>query len=363
MRPINRVLVITLAVLGGLLVQCSDDPTAPDKFVPSGYPVYFYDNGDNPKWYIYYPEDNYLDSAYWPISDAYTAAISPHGDRIYIDRGYGCDLVVLDVASGTQLPELPDLCGGLWIQFSPNDEQMLAWGNKLQIMNYEDHELLLVDSAPVLSYPRYSADGSLLYGAEGVDREYFYSTYRADDLTLVSRDTVTSNGHVLWGGMTYTSDDLSTWYIFTLTYGYGYGYLFIEWDREQDSILFVDSIPSVNPEPLMIRSNDQRYIAYNNPGAVWDSVQTRPNEIRIFDTGARELADIIDTRYVDSLGDTTYYPVVEMAMTPDCKYLIGISHGGDDVFLVYNLQTLSIERWVELPGHHGFGTLLCQSKP
>jgi hypothetical protein len=350
-----------LAVLGALLVQCSDDPTAPDKFVPSGYPVYFYDNGDNPKWYIYYPEDNYFDSAYWPISDAYTAAISPHGDRIYIDRGYDCDLAILDVASGTRMPELTDICGGLWIQFSPDDEKMLAAGYQLRIMNYEDHQQLLVDSTPDLSFPRYSADGNLIYGAEGVDRKYFYSTYRADDLTLVSRDSITSNGHLFWGGKTYASDDLGTWYILTMTLGYGY--LFVEWDRELDSILFVDSIPSAYPDPIIIRSEDQRYLAYNNPGTMWDSIQNRPNEIRLYDTESGDMADIIDTRYVSGTGDTTYYPVVEMAMTPDSKYLIGISHGGDDVFLVYNLLTLSIERWVELPGHHGFGTLLCQSKP
>ncbi len=137
-------------------------------------------------------------------------------------------------------------------------------------------------------------------------------------------------------------------------------YLFVEWNADLDSILFVDSAFPTYPDPVMKISNDKRFIVYNNPGMAWDPLETRPCEIRVYDTDLHQLVDIIDTRYVNDVGDTTYYAVVEMVITPDSKYLIAISHGGENIFLVYNLQTLEIERWVEIEGNHGFGTLLGQ---
>ena len=154
------------------------------------------------------------------------------------------------------------------------------------------------------------------------------------------------------------TDDCSTWYIYSWTNGPDYN--FIEWNADLDSILFVDSAFEIYPEPVMILSNDKRFIVYNNPGESWDPLETRACEIRVYDTELHQLADIIDTRYVNDAGDTTYYAVVEMVITPDSKYLIAISHGGENIFLVYNLQTLEIERWVDIEGNHGFGSLLCQ---
>lgn len=358
----NLKLAVTIVLALALLISnCSESPT--DRTIsvePDGYKVYFYDNGDNPKWYTYYPEEDILDSVYLPMRDGWRQVISPAGDRMYIERGYGvgCEVVVVDLIEKTKLSDLTGMCGSVWIKFSPDNSRMLVDAYQLNILDYETHEVLLTDSTPTLWRPVFSADADFIYGTERNGYECYFSVYDAHDLSLVSRDSLLSDTLNIMVGETYTTEDRSTWYILGMTTEPVY--LFLEWNAETDSILFIDSVQYSNPNPVMLISNDNRYVVYNNPGYSWRDPETQPCEIKVYDRQLHQLADIIDTRYVDSDGDTTYYAVTEMAITPDSKYLVAISHGDESLLLVYNLETLEIERWVELPGNHSFRALLCQ---
>ena len=132
-----------------------------------------------------------------------------------------------------------------------------------------------------------------------------------------------------------------------------------DWDPVGDSAVFIDSVEP--GQGTVVASNDGRYVVFTNPGWRLTGHVIAPGEFRIYDTQLRQIVDSVDTRIISDSGDTLHFPVDEIAITPDSKYLIGISGKGWGQIMVYSLEELKIERWVEIPGEHDFKLLLCQS--
>lgn len=259
----------------------------------------------------------------------------------------GDGLLVIDLETEDLVTELP--WGVHYLDLSPDGELLAVGHDGFSLVNTTDLSVQFhVEVAP-LYRTTFSWDGSLLLGA--YDRTYGWST--VSDPEAVTEEPITAGYGlgIALGGRILTSPLTDHWY---LTSG---PFFFIDWDVQADTAAFVDTAYFNTVYYTHHVTRNGKYVAYLKESYSPEHF----TELRIYDTESEQVVDTVDTNILNESGDTTFFAVKEMVITPDSKWLVGVSLWPSDYFLVYNLEELKIERFVEIPGNQGFINIACQT--
>ena len=343
-----------LSLLMGLfLLGCDEAPFEPPPKGPEGYKVYFHSEENPERWYTYYPESDYLDSLTLPTPLGWRAVISPNGDRLYLSRNLGYGLLVIDLETEGLVTELP--YGVYYLDLSPTGDLLaIRHSPDFHLVNTTDWSVKFRDSLWPMDYSTFSRDGDSLFGT--IHRAYGVAPIT--EPATVNPEVVSLNGLSLLGGRVLTSPQSDHWYLMAFA---GHQRYFIDWNRKNDSVIYCDT--TINEYQIHTHhvTRNGKYVAYKNAGYVAWTPRDRPNQFMIYDTELHQVTDTVDTRIFHETGDTTFFNVDELVLTPDSKWLVGITRSSSSYFVVYNLEQLKIERFVEIQGEHKLFTLVCQT--
>lgn len=353
--------ILLLVMLASVVLTCSEAPFRPTGKGPTGYGVYFYDESDNPKWYIYYPESDYLDSAYLPVSNVFRAIISPSGDRMYWSRGLGVGLVVVDLITEVKLAELSQYYGAT-LAHSPDGKYLAVRTETLDILNVEDLSVAYRDTLPQLGNIVFASDSRTLHGVlwDPEKRVEYYGTADIETLSNITIDTLSWGEYGIGRSLVIPGSLPDQRLILGLTMGY---YMFFDWNTASNQLSF-DTVCWIACDPELFVSPDRRYAINTRSCYNLGDSQHQSCQFRVWDALEHKRVETVNTQLEVAPGDTVYFDMTEVAFTPDSKYAVGIASGylaKSNYLLVYNLQTLEIERFVEIPGYHEFSDILCQT--
>ena len=337
--------LLILVYLSVQFIGCDEAPFEPEPVVEPGYKVYFHNEYDSERWYTYNPETDHLDSLILPTPIGWRTVISLTGDRLYLTRSVGEGLLVIDLETRELITELP--WSAHYLDLSPDGKLLAVGHDGFSLVNTADLSVQFhADTAP-LYRTTFSWDGSLLLGA--YDRTFGWATVA--DPSAVTEEPVSVGSGVKPGGRVLTSALTDHWYLTTSPF------FFVDWDLQADSALFVDTAFYNTSYYSHHATQDGKYVVYL-------AVSYSPEhftQFRIYDTQLQTIVDTIDTKIYHETGDTTYLALTEMVITPDSKWLVGISFLDTGYFLVYNLEELRIERFVEIPDSLHLINIACQT--
>lgn len=335
-----------LSLLIGLFIYgCDEAPFEPEPVVEEGYKVYFHSEENPERWYTYNPETDHLDSLTLPTPVGWRMIISLNGDRLYLSPYVGEGLLVIDLETKELITELP--WSVHYLDLSPDGELLAVGRDGFSLVNTADLSVQFhADTAP-LYRTTFSWDGNLLLGA--YDRSFGWSTVA--DPEAVTEEPISIGFGIASGGRILTSPLTEHWYLSS------HPFFFIDWDVQGDSAVFVDTA-------FFSTSNYHSHITRNGKYVAYSNVSYSPEhftQLRIYDTQLQTIVDTIDTKIYHETGDTTYLALREMVITPDSKWLVGISLVPSGYFFVYNLEELRIERFVEIPDSLRLINAVCQT--
>jgi len=140
------------------------------------------------------------------------------------------------------------------------------------------------------------------------------------------------------------AEDESSWYLYDLGYCYG---RFEVYDLAADSVVFSDFFHQ--GYGLLELTADERYVIYSNPGPVESFCWQYEYELSIgvYNINSNQLADEISTRDIPTpVNGVDSTIIMDLAATPDSRWLIGLSLRGDIVCVdLERLEIVSFSRF------------------
>ena len=364
-----RFLSLVAILLFIFVFSCTEAPYQPKPNGPQGYKVYIRDQISLDRWYIYYPESDYLDSIYFPpISGEQTihdASISPNGDKLYWSIYGSSDLIVVDTKTGEQIHEFNNY-NVASVSHSPDGQYLSirTMTSLMEILNADDLSLVYRDTASQLTNVVFDSNNHTLHGTVyDADLHLGYrGSTEIDDLPNIITDTI------VW-----ENEPFSCWQVLpgsTPHQSFVFGpvnssFMFFELNTTTNDVVYVDTLlGSVFYQKIMVMSPNKYLVICITPSVPTLEPDERVCEFKVYDTQLHQQVDLVSTRIETSPGDTVFFDAVKMVITPDSKYAVCIANNINDQsnhLLVYNLEELKIERLVEIPGEHRLSTLACQT--
>ena len=338
-------------------VSCDDNSVGPQPG-DKQYLVYFYsapeyDGSDidtTPRFMSYDPYTNVVDTFMLPLVPKNDMGISPDGRLLYVPTA--SNVAVVNTHRKQVITELP-YANVVGVAASKYGNRLAVYGPELWILDADTYDLIYHDSIEVRS-GSFSDSGDRFYYARGRDGACMLTLGKYPEqhcgrittpygfLTFTQVDGNETNGQ--W--ITYSRYASEQW-------------LFSAFDPAGDSLVFVDQLEPGGGEFTV--TPDDRLVFYNNPGGRIGSYAAPP-EISVFDVQSQTvLARISTLRYVDSVPIEGMY-CDDLAITPDGKWLVGTSRFGQDTIVLINIETLSIERYIDLGNHPWLYSAVCQGR-
>jgi|GEM_PF-1495621 len=318
------------------------------------YVVYFKDDvSGGGMCYGYHPLTSQVDSFWLPAGAWWGMAVSSDGTILYVVAKNDIILVV-DLDTETIITELPyEAKGGVAV--SPDGQLVAILGDDLYILNTSDYSLVFHDTSEVKKGV-FSSDSRSLYCTNDVTGTGSYLAYKVD---LDNDFLVTRRGFV--GGNTIgviPSQDEERWFVYL--YRGDFTGFFKVYDVETDSIIFSEFITPGGG--YMALTPDGKYLFYTNPGGLLFGPPP-PSSFTAFDVEANDIYQVISTAGIpDCMPMPEYFPVGEIAITPDGRWLIGLGAVGCGGPFLLNLNTMEIEDCFFWNGK-ALICLTCQNSP
>ena len=356
-RITSTVFGILCALLLLWAVACDDNSVGPQPG-DKQYLVYFYsapeytgaDIDTTPRFMSYNPYSNAVDTFMLPIIPKNDMGISPDGRLLYVPTP--STVAVVNTRRKEVVTELP-YANVVGVAASQHGNLLAVYGPELWILDADDYEVVYHDSIKVRS-GSFSDSGDRFYYARGEEGACMltlgkYPEQHCGRITtpfgfLVFTEVDGPHDSEIW--VTYSMYASEHW-------------LFSTYDPVGDSLLFVDQLEPGGGEFTV--TPDGRLVFYNNPGGKIGSYFAPP-EISVFDVESQTIITRVSTlRYVDSvLVDVPYCD--DLAVTPDGKWLVATSRYGQDTIVLINIETLSIERYIDLGNHPWLFSAVCQKR-
>ena len=324
-----------IAIMGALLVTImllyalacnSDKPTEPKPEEEKDYRVWFTNVGNRYVLYSYQPSLGEIDSTEIPWSIGGLTA-SADGSQLYISGEQS--VTVIDSDSHELVAELP-YDPRRSVAVSPDGQYVAIPGDSLWILRTADYTLVYLDTLET-GTGRFSADSRYYYTVASHVRKYGPLDGTVQVTTKVFDETGVRQ--------VIPTPDESKWLIYARLYPL-YTWAFIVYEPASDSVIFMEILaPGAG---YVAMTPDGQYAFYGNPGTI--SFGPRPTgDFRVFDVQANAIDRIVSTEgFIDSL--TPYlYPVGEMVLTPDGKWLVGIDKPGGFQLFLYGLDSQVFE--------------------
>ena len=314
------------------------------------YVVWFWEAAVTRRFYGYHVLTRHVDSfsvPFWPKG----MTISPDGNLMYISTDDSAKVV--DLLTKTVIDEIPYVAKN-GIVASPDGQMLAIQADNLYIIDAVDYSLIYEDTSN-LSAGLFTTDGSVFYGGADETGSGSPHAYRLD-LTDFS---VTRQWFV--GGVVRrvvpTSDDQKL--LLYQSCGLDCAY-FRVYDVLLDSLIFSDFIPPGSGE-LVVSSDDKRAY-YSYPGSLISGPP--PSEFTAFDIGSNSIYERVNTaNEMDCVPAPWWFPVGEIVLTPDNRWLVGLRASGAGGPFIFNTATMEFEDCISLTANIQRKFLTCQTLP
>jgi DNA-binding beta-propeller fold protein YncE len=335
------------------------DGEIPVKYVEPAekyYVVYFCDYYDEeydepPLFYAYHPDGNVLDTFSLPLVPSREMTVSADGSLLYVTTENS--VAVVDLATREVTLELP--YAAVHEVAVSSDGRMVALmdliGGGLRILRTSDYSVIYQDTADV-PHGEFSGNCKRFYYSVWSGSRFEVCVVALDSLHEVFRRGFTYTGGSMNITQVQPSADEEKWFLYA-SIGGGNAF-FLVYDCVGDTITFWDHFTPGRGEFEI--TADEEYVFYTSPGGMIGNGPPPPYAIMIYDVGNNEVSKEISTlRQVnDTLTD--FLSAGEICITPDNKWLVAISRYGQDTIIIIDIETMEIERYLEL-GSSGYPLL------
>jgi len=347
---IKAAILIAVGILGLCLyfAACDrDNPVEPPQ--PKDYAVYFHDGGSDGVYFSYHPLTAKLETFTLPADAWQQMAVSADGELLYIPEL--TTVAVVDIQSRTVLTRLPyKVTGGVAV--SPDNQYLAVLGEDLHILRTTDYSVVFHDTGAWMSEGRFSADSRSFYCASGgvTSSEVAYRV-RLDSSFAVTRKAFPK------GSVRYIvpSPDESKWYVYVLISCYAW---FQVYDEILDSVIYCHPLPYGTGSLEMTR--DGRYVFYTQPGNF--NCFFGPETLWVYDANHGETVVGLETFVDTGNADTIWWPVGDMVVTPDGRWLVGGGVLNELGLVIVDLVRMAVDTTL-YAGNKGVYYLCCQNSP
>ena len=333
---------IALFVLSCLLLLTACDSKSPNKPVqPDDYLFYAWCGCDGDVYYAIHTTTDKIDSI--PLLYYYAwygLQVSADGSELYIATSQ--DVRVIQLSDRTEIGSIPHKAYED-MQVSPDGNYIAIAGESLAVYSTIDYST--VYHAPGEIYAvTFANGGKVLYYADRTASPY------------VVRRVDLESGAVIdfpWPDGSITElrvrADESRWYVYS-QFGPSTG-RFDVYDAALDSVVFREWLdPGYGTLQL---SPDERWVAYSYPGPLYLDGDGGPSQFTLFDATQDRIKMIVNTAAIDDGWNPAYMPIGEVEFTADSRVLLAskaFGAPGAGSFLLFDLQTLAVFRYVEMEG-------------
>jgi hypothetical protein len=351
---ITRLLTAAAALF--VLARCGDSTsTGPSE--PVDYVVYFQSSGTSDNLWLYHVVTGVFDSVPVQIPKDGNIAVSAHGALLYVTSGQ--QTRVLDTKSFSTVTTIPygsqNQYGGVAV--SPDDRWIAISGNGLVVLNTRDYSVLFQDTGTMLNGV---ASTDSRYFLAGVDQAGGHFVYRLDlgrESPVVTRRRFPQE---VWKVV--PSPDNHRWYVYS-TPSPSQANLYV-YDVAADSIVKTLGIsPGYGDLQLSV---DGRILFVCNPGNGLIGLPV-VSAFFAYDTDTDSLVKVIETApLLNQYGDTIYRQTnSSFAKTPDGRKLIslgGLWNNGNPAFIVCDIESLTIDKLIEVSRVARLNRVACQGR-
>ncbi|MBD3403419.1 hypothetical protein GF420_11025, partial [candidate division GN15 bacterium] len=322
--------VFLSAVIVALIVACNGDdpPVGPEP--AKDYVVYFNDGGFDDRYFRYHTGLNTVDTFTVPYASYDGLKISADGMWLYLANEE--KTMVLSTDSLGIIAQL-DYQSEHGVAVSPDNNLAALQGDDgLFILNTADFSLVYHDTV-VVHNGVFSADSKNFYAArlhEGV--------YVLELVGPTPAATTKSFPSFVW--QVVPSQDQRKWLMLVRHPLYACHWWFEVYEPGPDSSTFRDSVFQYGYGDIVI-SPDGETAYYTMPGApLFQCAGSPQSAFTVFNIEANAIDRIVST---DSIGVTSpFFPVGELAITPDGERLIAARGPVGGEFLVYDTKTMQL---------------------
>ena len=324
-------LALVLAVLPVVCWMSCDKGVEP-KGEPAQYQFYFKDM-DSSFYFSYNPESGVLDSFALPFATGGCRA-SADGRAVYVSTAGGIEEVTVSTTSRRLIWPHQGM-----VSPSPDGRLIAVQDGGIHILRLRDLSVVYEDTL-ALYYGVFSADSRSFYSMN-YDLEAGTTTvYRIRISPQIRVDRKLFVGTIV---ELLPAADERRWYMS------GGGYRLMVYDTGA-TVWAKDTI--IEPGSIRIAlSPDGRYLFVTNPGSAfgYEGTVDPPYTISVFDA-----VTLDKVRDISTDGIYGKVPIREIAVSPDSKWLMGLSDAGW-IFASVRLDDLSIERFGIIPHRYMVG--------
>ncbi len=360
MRPVCNtqagIILVVVMIFGCAiyLYGCdSTKPTEPPPPEPREYLAYFFDHDDPRKFYSLNPQNGQLDTLPINVVPNSRMATSPDGKLLYVTAS--SSVAVVNLKTYETVAELP--YGGIHdVVLSADGRWVAVFGDGVRILRTTDYSEVFVDTISSGS-GSFSVDGDRFYYSPKLDGRYSARVVEVETGIELHSKLFSYGTRYLNLWRIKPSEDESRWFMYMWIGTYDFA--FAVYDHTQDSIVFIDRITP--GQGNMEITSDDKYAFYTSPGG---PMFTSPPAycIYVYDIASMSLDSISTVFYPDST-QPEYHVANDLCLTPDGKYLVGMERTGFDQAMIINIDSLQIERIVEIDTESYLSGLTCQTQP
>jgi len=330
------------------LSACENTKTTGPNPDPADYVVYFSDGTSDRDYFSYHPQTGVLDSFKLPHYTYCSLQASADGKRLYV--GTTESVEVIDLASLESIASWPhDACG---LAVSHNNQYVATLSEGLRVYETSGHTMVYEDTTFEEFWCCYSSDDRYLYLWGGYDPFHV----RILEVSDGYRDTVREFGSevsLLW---MVPSVDNRKWFLMRQD---RYNSRFEVYDVATDSIIFREYLMRGGVDIEV--SPDGKYAFYTEMGDLTTS--SGPSHFTIYDVDRNRISRLVSTVGILDGLNPSYWPLGEIVITPDSRWLIAGRSVGDPSFIRFNITTMEIDHYVQLTDNDLILGLTCQNAP
>jgi len=352
MKIIVNLLFHLLFLLFICFTACDDDNPVKSND-PGGYNVYFHDYRYPQKCFVYNTVSQSIDSFYLPVNPVRDIVVSAGGDLLYVPSEN--KVTVVELSRYSIVTELP-YDSVYYIAVSPNSEMVALQGKELYILRTDSYHVIYHDSVETMD-GHFSENSEFFYYAGSGGWPSLAYKLNLKTFEITSKDFSNNFYDASVGRVAPSIDDRLWFAYFSIPPLPNENFWFAVYNPASDLVIYAD-----NQQPgrgNIAVSPDGKFAFYTNPGGTIIQDYPPPYSFRVYDIESNILFKEISTvlNFDDTL--TVYFPTEEICVTPDSKWLVGLTWGYDEIIVV-NLETMEVEKKIALGGTRSLSGLTCQ---
>jgi hypothetical protein len=341
-----RILGLVVSILN---VACNDSNNPIKSGKLRGYSAYFceydYDYEQAYVCYKYNPCLDEIDTVSLPVYPQKTLGltVSADGERLYILRA--STVVLIDIKSGEILKVFNyDV---RQVVVSPDGELVAFLVAELKIFRTSDFLPVFHDTVNIYN-GRFAKNSHTLFASVWDDENLRFNAYwvKLQDENQITIKMFPSDALAFSTAGVVPSVDEDKLFLYMKFNSYDY--LFSVYDVTSDSIIYNDYLtPGLG---YIYPTSDGKLVFYTNPGGFISGVPPSYS-FCVYDVETNQFLKEINARLVFNETDTVYCPTHDLYITPDDKWVVGLSFFGHDAIFALNTETMEIEKKHALGGN------------